>query len=307
MRQVIFTVLEKQSYIKSLGWPDVKPNVKLPLIVPLVSGGTIRLTIDEKKHIAHGEGSGLRFITDRFAKSSSYNLSGKSQTISVMLSNLDLAFDPKTGHISSGGGFTFVMGEPLMGGGGALGLWYLGPSLLLDGNSPSFDLANGLGCGGGLTLEMGCGNPTNFIIHIEAMVEMEDADGDGTFELACPSGFWKKLILEYDPPKIRVIVPDHEFRRHWRPGLNVVQAIRFPELLKLVRDRPRTRKETVNLDRIELAGAPDFWLMIFDSSGTVYGGSLSDTRTKVVKMPSVDLDDLLVGIVPRLGVGVNGG
>ena len=308
MKQVIFTVSEKQSYIKSLGWPGVKPNVKLPLIVPLVQGGTISFTIDEKTHVAQGEGKGLKFITDRFAKSSSYNITGNLQTISVKLSDLDLDFDPKTGHISNGGGFTFVMGEPQVGGAGALALWYLGPSSLLDGNSPSFDIADGLGCGGGLVLEMGCGNPTDFIIHIEATVGKEDANGDGKFELLCPSGVWKrKLNLEYDPPKIRIIVPNHDPMNRWRSGIDVIHAIRFPDLLKLVRKLPRTRREIAKkIDRIELVGAPDLWLLLSDSNGTVYGGSLSNERTKVIKMPTVDFENLLIGIMPNIGVSVEG-
>jgi len=306
MKQAVFTVYENKSYIKSYGWPDVKQNVNLPLIVPLTPGGTIKLMIDEKKHIAQGEGSGIQFITNQFKKSSSYNITGNLQTISVKLSNLDLAFDPKTGQIKNGGGYTYVMGEPQGGGAGALALWYLGPSSLIDGNSPSFDIANGLGCGGGLVLEMGCGNPTNFIIHIEATVGKEDADGDGKFELFCPSGVWKtKLNLEYDPPKIRIIVPNHDPMSRWRSVIDIMHAIRFPDFLNLVKNWPRTLKETPRIDRIELVGAPDLWLMLFDSNGMVYGGSLSDERTKVIKMPSVDLENLLIGIMPNLGVSVD--
>lgn len=304
MKQVEFAVYEKKSYIKSLGWPDVKPNVKLPLIVALNSGGTISLTIDEKKHVATGQGSNLKFTTDRF-KSPGYNITGNLQTISVKLSNLDLNFDPKTGVILSGGGYTYVMGEPLTGGSGALALWYLGPSSLLDANSQGFNITNGLGCGGGLVLEMGCGNPTDFIIHIEATVGKEDADGDGIFEQTCPSGLWKKLYIEYDPPKIRIHPPNHDPRNRWRYGLDSVQAIRFTDFLKLIRSQSRTRKEISRIDHIELVDAPDLWLLLFDSNGKLYGGSLSSGRTKVIEMPSIDQKNLLIGIVPNLGVGMS--
>jgi hypothetical protein len=195
MKNIVFTVNEKKSYIKSLGWPDVKPNVKLPLIVPLSPGGTIKLTIDENKHIAWGAGSDLRFITDQFEKNPALSITGNLQPFSVRLQYLDLDFDPKTGQILEGEGYTYVMGEHEGGGAGALALTHLGPSSLLDGNSPSFDIADGLGCRGGLTLEMGSGNPTDFIIHIEAMVAMEDADGDGKFERVCPSATGVQVMV----------------------------------------------------------------------------------------------------------------
>ena len=304
MKQVVFAVNEKLSYVKSLGWPTVKPNVKLPLIVPLIPGGTISLTIDEKNCKAFGEGSGLRLSTDRFAKSSNYNITGNLQTFKVWMSNLELVFDPKTGHMSSVGCYTYVMGEPLVGGAGALATWYHGPSSLLDGNSPSFDIADGLGCGGGLILEVGSGNPTDFIIHIEATVEVEDADGDGKFEVICPTGVWKNFVLEYDPPKFRIIVPDRDPRFRRPSSIDVIQAIRFPDLLKLVKNRPPVRGETARIDRIELVGAPNLLLIFFDSNGNICGGSISQKATRVIELPSVDLENLLIGIVPSHGVGV---
>jgi hypothetical protein len=306
MKQLIFVVDENKSHIQSLGWPSVKDKKNLPLIVPLSPGGTINLSIDEKKYVAKGKGSDLKFFTDRFEKSSTYNITGKPQTFSVKLSDLDLSFDPKNGDILSGGGFTFVQGEPSIGFGGSLALWYLGPSSLLDGNSPSFDISNGLGCGGGLILEMGCGNPTNFIIHIEATVGKEDADGDGKYELICPSNIWRDLKLEYDPPKIRIIVPEYDPASRWHSGLtNVVHAIRFPEFLELVRNQRRTREEPPMPEFIEFVGAPDLWLVLFDSSGRVNGGSLSDELNKVVQMPSDDVQNMHIGIVPNLGVAMN--
>ena len=179
MQQVIFVVDEKKSYIKSLGWPSVKAKQNLPLTVPLSPGGTIELSIDEKKYVAQGKGNNLRFFTDQFEKSSTYNITGKPQMFSVKLSDLDLSFDPQDGKILTGGGYTFVQGEPGFGYGGSIALWYLGPSSLHDGNSMVFDISNGLGCGGGLVLELGCGNSTNFIIPIKATVGREDADAEG--------------------------------------------------------------------------------------------------------------------------------
>jgi hypothetical protein len=306
MQQVVFVVDEKKSYIKSLGWPSVKPNVKLPLIVPLSPGGKIELSIDEKKYVAQGKGIDLRFTTDRFEKSSTYNITGKLQVISTKLSDLDLSFDPKNGQILSAGGYTFVQGEPSVGSAGSLALWYLGPSSLHDGNSMVFDISNGLGCGGGVVLEMGCGNPTNFIIHAEATVAKEDTDGDGKFELVCPSGIWREFKLDYDPPKIRIIIPERGPAGRWHSGLiDVVHAIRFPEFLELARDRLHSREELPRPEVIEFVGAPDLWLVLFDSDGRVFGGSLSDGGSKVIPIAIDDLDDLLIGIAPNLGVAMN--
>jgi hypothetical protein len=306
MKQLIFVVDENKSYIQSLGWPSVKAKQNLPLTVPLSPGGTINLSIDEKKYVAKGNGSDLKFFTDQFEKSSTYNITGKPQTLSVKLSDLDLSFDPKNGDILSGGGYTFVQGEPSFGYGGSLALGYLGPSSLHDGNSIVFDISNGLGCGGSLILEMGCGNPTNFIIHIEATVGKEDADGDGKYELTCPSGIWKEFKLEYDPPKIRIIIPERGPAGRWHSGMtNVVHAIRFPEFLELVRDQRHAREELPKPEFIEFVGAPDSWLVLFDSSGRVYGGSLSDELSKLVHIPLDDVENILIGIVPNLGVAVN--
>jgi hypothetical protein len=306
MKQIIFVVDENKSYIQSLGWPSVKDKKILPLTVPLSPGGTINLSIDDKKYVAKGKGIDLKFFTDQFEKSSTYNITGKPQTFSVKLSDLDLSFDPKNGDIKNGGGFTFVQGEPSIGFGGNLALWYLGPSSLLDGNSPNFDISNGLGCGGGLILEMGCGNPTHFIIHIEATVGKEDADGDGKYELTCPSNIWRELKLEYDPPKIRIIIPEYDPAGRWHSGLtNVLHTIRLPEFLEWMRDQHHIRKELPTPEFIEFVGAPDVWLVLFDPSGRVLGGSLSDELTKMIQMPSDDVENMLIGILPNLGVAVN--
>jgi hypothetical protein len=301
-----FAVDEKRSYVKSLGWPNVKPTVTLPLIVPLKSGGKIDLIIDEKKMTAYGGGSSLQFVTDQFLQSTKYNITGNLQTFSVRLRDLDLSFDAKTGKILNGGGYTYVIGEPTKGGEGSLALWYLGPSSLLDGNNPGFNITNGLGCGGGLILEMGCGNPPEFIFHIEAVVAKEDADGDGKFETICPSGVWKrKLNLLYDPPKIKIVVPTHDLVSHWLYAIDVMHTIRFPDFLKKVENWPGSIKEPPRIESIELVGAPDLWCMLFDSNGMVYSGNLSDAGTKVIRMPSVEFENLRIGIMPNPGMSMD--
>jgi hypothetical protein len=303
-----FAVDEKKSYIKSFGYPALKPNVPSPLIVPLTAGGKIALKINERKSIAHAEDSGLYFITDKLEKSSKQNITGNLQKMLVMLSNLDLKFDPKSGNILDSGASasTYVMGEPQVGGAGALALMYLGQSSLFDGYKKGFNISDGFGCGGGLVLEFGCGNPTNFIIHIEATVAKEDADGDGTFELICPSSTWRrKLNLEYDPPKIRIIVPTHDLVNHWLYAIDVIHAIRFLDFLKIVKNWPGNVMETPRIESIELVGAPDLWFMLFDSKGMVYGGNLSDDGTKVIRMPPVDFENLRIGIMPNLGMSMD--
>jgi hypothetical protein len=188
MKKIEFTVNEKKSYIKAQGWPEAKPGVTLPLIVSLTKGATVTLSFDETKNVATGKASDLQFISDQFEKRPKQNITGNLQLFSVYLHDLELTYDSTTGEIKNGGGYTYVMGEPQQGGAGALATWYLGPSALLDGNSTSFDLSNGLGCAGGLLLEVGSGDPTNFIIHIEAEVAREDLDGDGVFEKVCSGG-----------------------------------------------------------------------------------------------------------------------
>ena len=299
-----FAVDEKKSFIKSLGWPDVKPGVKLPLIVPLSAGGKISLTIDGKNSTIGGYGSDLQFITDQFLPHAKYNITGKLQPISVHLTGLDLVFDPRTGNILSGGGRTFLMGEPQQGC-GSLMIENIGPSSLLDGNNFSFNITDGLGCKGGLVFEFAT-NPADFFIHIEATVVKEDADGDGNFETICSSGVWKKkLNLLYDPPKIRIVVPTHDLVRHWLYAIDVMHTIRFTDFLKNVENWPGSGKEQPVIESIELVGAPDLWCMLFDSYGIVYSGNLSDVGTKVIRMPSVNIENLRIGIMPNPGMSMD--
>ena len=188
MKQVVFLVDEAKSYVE---WPlasSLKPKVKSPLIVTLNPGGTISLTIDEKRNLGFGLGDSLWFTTDQLAPDSVINSTGNLQTFRVKLSNLGLQFDPKTGSILFGTASLFAMAEPYMGGSGSWQITSLtAPSTLLDKNSPGFDISNGLGCGGGIIIELGTSSSEGvfFIIHIEGSVGLEDVDGDGHFEVIC--------------------------------------------------------------------------------------------------------------------------
>ena len=193
MKKIVFGVNPKQSYYRCFGFPDVKPAVQLPFIVPLDLGGTITFAIDEKKNTAVGFGTDLLFTSDAFEKDPApgKNITGNLQQFQVFV-DLDLTFDPKTGQILSGGGGTWVRGMPDVGGDGRLqaGFSVQTSSALLEGNSTTFDLSNGLGCKGGLVLDVSYTDPisTNprFSMHVEAVVSQEDIDGDGVFEVVCP-------------------------------------------------------------------------------------------------------------------------
>jgi hypothetical protein len=209
---------EAKSYAE---WPlarDLKPNAKPPLIVPLHQGGTISLTIDEKKNLASGLGEALWFTTNQLALSSTINSTGNLQTFRVLLSGLSLMFDPKTGNISFGTASLFVMGEPYMGGAGSWQLTSLtAPSSLRD-KSPSFDISDGLGCGGGIAFELGTSGSDGinfFIIHVEASVGVEDVDGDGDFEVVCRIRKLKPWLKKKPPfpPDTPIVRPKPPVRR----------------------------------------------------------------------------------------------
>jgi len=196
-------------------WPlsrDLKPNVKSPLKVPLIAGGSISLTIDEIRSIAFGRGDDLRFVTDQLAPQPMLNCTGNLQSFRVLLSNLNLQFDPKTGKMPFGTATLFVMGEPYMGGAGAWNLTSLtAPSYFIDRNSPSFDISNGLDCGGGIVVQLGTSDNEQifFTINVEGRVSLEDIDGDGKFEVACkikPSKPWLRKKPPF-PPDIPTVHP----------------------------------------------------------------------------------------------------
>lgn len=197
MKTIVFAVEGTQSYFKCVGTPAVKANVPLPLIVPLDPGGTITLTIEENMHTGTGYGGDIHFSSDQLQADPGRNITGNFQQFHVWIRDLSLDFDPKTGQISSGSGGTYVMGMRDVGGSGNLRFSVLESSALADGNSPGFDMSNGLGCGGGLVLDLSLKDPNSskpmFDMHVEAGVSMEDLDGDGRFERVCVAGIPVKV------------------------------------------------------------------------------------------------------------------
>jgi len=309
MKQVIFALNEKKSYFKNTGWRTVKPSVQGPLIVPFVPGGVINLTINENSYTAFAESEGLKFVTDQFAKNPYFGITGNLQTFKIGLHDFNMKFDPLSGLITKNNitpSNSIVIG-PDDGKATIFGACsILGSSSLIDGNSPKFDITNGLGCGGGLILDIGVGNiyPASFYIYIEAMVGLEDTDGDRHFETICPSGVWKEFIIEYDPPKIKIIFPDNEFRLSYPLKINIVQAIRFTDLLKLVKNESRAFGKTTKIEGIELVNAPDMLLVFLDSNGKIYGGGMSRKRAELIRIPAVEVKNMLIGITPSLGLVV---
>jgi hypothetical protein len=193
MKKIEFAVNGKQSYYRCWGFPTVKPNVTLPLIVPLDPNGTITLTIDETQSTGSGNGSDIHFTSDQFEKDPQMHVTGGRQSFEVRMNAFSVTFDSKTGQILKGSGGTYVVALPDMGGAGNLFFTVLASSRLLDGNSPTFDLSNGLGCQGGLVLDVSLSDPNTsnpmFDLHIEAAVSREDVDGDGQYEVVCPAAF----------------------------------------------------------------------------------------------------------------------
>lgn len=204
MKHVVFLVDETKSHAK---WPlanQLKPNVTAPLVVPLHAGATVTLSVEESKNVAYGFGEYLWFTTDKLLPDATIHSTGNLQAFRVLMSGLNLQFNPKTGEIVYGTASLFVMGEPYLGGAGAWNVTSLtASSCFVDNNSPNFDFANGLGCGGGVRFELGTGNdPAGnfFVIHIEGKVSLEDVDGDGDFEVVCRTVARHKLWLEKKPP-----------------------------------------------------------------------------------------------------------
>lgn len=215
MKHIVFSVDETKSYVKWTHPHDLKPGVTPPLIVYVHKFGTITLTIDENKNLASGVVDDLWFTTDKLAPNSNWNSTGYLQAFRVLISGLALQFDPTTGDILSNASAcsTFVMGDYPGWGSGAYAASLTAPSSLVDKNSPSFDLSNGLGCGGGIILEIttGLNDPvyegTDFlIIHVEATVALEDLNGDGSFEVVCLPKIkrekpWLRKKRPFPPPE----------------------------------------------------------------------------------------------------------
>jgi hypothetical protein len=205
MKQVVFLVDEARSYVK---WPlakDVKPGGTVPLIVPLQEGGTVSLTIDEKKSRAFGLGESLWFTTDQIPASTTLNSTGNLQAFKVRLAGLSLQFDPKTGKMLFATASLFAIGEPHAGGEGSWCLTSLSAPSSLRDSGRRFTISNGLGCGGGIILELGTSGSDGvdfFIVHLEGTVGVEDADGDGVFEVTCkikPLKPWIKRRPPFPP------------------------------------------------------------------------------------------------------------
>ena len=60
----------------------------------------------------------------------------------------------------------------------------------------------------------------------------------------------------------------------------------------------------MKIDRIELVGVQHISAVLLDVQGNVYGGRISNERTKELKIPAGGVDNLLVGILPNRGVTV---
>jgi hypothetical protein len=191
VKHVVFSVDETKSYFKEDVRHLTKPNVPLPFVAPLQLGGMVNLAIDEKRNKAYGDITDLTFATDQFKpdtfgpSADPYVITGNLQTFAIIInSNVVMDFKPQTGEISSiNGGFGGIFPEPLHGGGGNVSIGKAGPSRFTDGNSPTFNLTDGLGCGGTIVLEIGWGSSST--VYIEGKVSLEDVDGDGQFERHC--------------------------------------------------------------------------------------------------------------------------
>jgi hypothetical protein len=289
MKHLLLEVKSPQSYVTYLRLgTGVKPQVPLPFQVPLDPGGYLELAVDDNKYCLQGQGHNLRFTTDKLEQDPSDWITGELQQMSVMFSDLALSYDPKTGKIYSGGGYTYVQGVPSYGGCGALGLWYLGPSKLRDVNSPSFDLSNGLGCGGGVLLEMGTGNPTDFIVHLETDVAMEDVDGDGSYETECWSA-WKYVKLLYRPPKLKVIWPELPPLPPPNPWMVGMYKIKVSALVEMARKGRGPLKGAPGITRVEIGNGSRVGVVLYDQDGSVLSGDMSERSIKAIQIdPSLD-------------------
>jgi len=289
-----FKVEGAKSYVKVLR------QLKPPLQVSLNEGGYLIFTIDPQKHTLKGEGHDLSFTTDQFDKSANYNITGKMQKICLKLSKLELIYNANTGEITSCTGFTSYYGDlPLFP--GSMALWYQGPSKLVDGNSSTIDMTNGLGvCNGKLILEVGKGNPTDFYINIEATLMKEDLDGDGTYENECKIHLWKELKLLYDPPKIRIIFPGP---LHNVPLDIDMCSLHMSELVAMAIEQsgPERREEPVSVLVFENAG--EIPVVLIGPNGRVIAGDFSGTPVKEIGFRSEEGMESRILILPGLGIG----
>lgn len=255
------------------------------------------MTINPGKKTLEGSGYNLTFTTDKCDQSSSYNLTGKMQTIFLKLSQLKLTYDPKSGNITSSTGWTSIYGDkPLWP--GSLPLWYSGASKLIDANSSTIDFANGLGiCNGQLILEVGSGNPTNFYIKIIAKLWKEDLDGDGKYESLCKVPIWKDLELHYDPPLITVIIPSWFREISQNADQASLQMINLKELIAKAIEQTgqEPREEPVSVLNFE--NAEEFSIVLLNPDGQVIAGDFSDRPSKKINFNSVEGESSRIGIL----------
>jgi hypothetical protein len=145
---------------------------------------------------------------------------------------------------------------------------------------------------------MGTGNPTDFIIHIEATVGMEDTTGKGVFDTFCPVGVRKWFKLDYEPPKlvIRTVFRSVDL---WRSGFGMMPEWRMNELLKM----GEAQKGRGAIEEIVLLGV-GMGLVLLDGKGRVVDGMLSNFRAQRVRVPRHRMDDLVLAIIPSPGIAV---
>ncbi len=296
MKYLRMNVNSSKSFVKYLTvGSGVKPGVPLPLQVPLDPGGYLEIAVDENTNTLKGKGHNLWFTTDKLEEDSFDYITGELQQMELTLSNLDLAYDPQTGKILSGGGFIYVMGTPSPGAGGALATWYLGPSKLRDGNSPGFDLSDGLGCGGGLLLELGTGNFTNFILHLDTVLAKEDVDGDGHYETDCwPFAKWFKLL--YRPPLLRIILPDPPPFPPPSPWMIGMYEAKLSALMNMALKGRKPLEGAPKITQIQVSSDSRVVVVLFDQDGAVLSGDLSDRSVKTLQINPENFAHLSLGI-----------
>lgn len=294
MKHFVLEVNSPQSYVRFTGPFGTKPNLAIPFDVPLDPGGYLELAVDEKKHSIAGQATHLKFTTDKLAANPGSYITGAMQQISVKFSGLGLDYVPATGEIHSGGCYLYLHGEPTAGGLGALATWYLGPSKLIDTTGPSFNLTDGLGFGGGCILEVGSGNPTDFIVHLNTTVQLEDLDGDGNYEGWYPS-IWKKIKPRVFGPKMEIDWPRPLPSVAGVPGERYVHPIPLSTLLEMTRHGDADSGK--HLTQLQIHNAAHLGALLYDRTGKVHLGDMSDHDDKLLQLTAGDFSNLTLGIV----------
>ncbi|MHB9029925.1 MAG: hypothetical protein ACYC9O_14250 [Candidatus Latescibacterota bacterium] len=305
MKHLQLEVKNQQSYVKYTIPFGVKPQAPMPLQIPLDPGGYLEFAFDDGKHILQGKGYNLRFTTDKLLEDPSDWITGELQQMSLNLS-LELSYNPQTGKIEGGGGYSYVQGLPSYGGSGAWATSYLDPSKFQDGNSPGFDLSNGLGCSGSLLLELGSGNPHNFYVHLETGVAGEDVDGDGKYETVCWS-IWKFVNLFWGPPELKVIWPELPPLPPPKPLSTIMYDIGISALIEQARRGHEQSKGDPGIKRVEIQNASGIRVVLYGRDGSVLSGDMSSRSTKAVRIDLENYANLTLGIIPTYAAGTNEG